>query len=222
MRHAGDADELLEVLGNELRPIVGDDARRGAGVGFAGALDDGFHVDFLHFFADFVMDAETAIAVKNGTKEVKGPCDVEVTDVHVPVLMRLQRLNETSAFLGDVGRRIGQESAGLQDEVDAGGAAGNFVGIEHHEGQATISFEGMGAGENGDTFFLFVGQPVVARHPGVVRVDFAEALFPVMELAGADADPGKEATDGDLRLVAPVADEIDDGVTGVVGHPAAF
>jgi hypothetical protein len=63
---------------------------------------------------------------------------------------------------------------------------------------------------------------VVARDPGVVLVDLAETLDPVVVFAGADVDPRKEATDGDFRLVAPFADEIDDGVTGVVGNPAAF
>jgi hypothetical protein len=63
---------------------------------------------------------------------------------------------------------------------------------------------------------------MIARHPGVVFVDLAEAVLPVVELAGANADPGEEATDANLRLVAPAPDEIDDGVTGVVGNPAAF
>jgi hypothetical protein len=54
-----------------------------------------------------------------------------------------------------------------------------------------------------------------------VFVDLAEALLPVVKLAGADADPGEEATDGDVRLVAPGTDEIDDGVAGIVGNPAA-
>jgi hypothetical protein len=62
---------------------------------------------------------------------------------------------------------------------------------------------------------------MVTRHPGVVLVDLAETLFPVVELAGADADPGEEATGGDVRLVAPGADEIDKVVTGIVGDPAA-
>jgi hypothetical protein len=53
-------------------------------------------------------------------------------------------------------------------------------------------------------------------------VDFAEALLPVVEFARADADPGKEATDGNVRLVAPVADEVDELVAGVMGNPAAF
>ena len=38
MGHAGDADELLEVLGDELRAVVGDDAWRDAGVSFRGRV----------------------------------------------------------------------------------------------------------------------------------------------------------------------------------------
>jgi hypothetical protein len=55
-----------------------------------------------------------------------------------------------------------------------------------------------------------------------VLVDLAEAMLPVVELAGADLEPGQEATDGDVRLVAPVADEIDEGVAGVVRNPTAL
>src|SRR5206468_3635453 len=49
----------------------------------------------------------------------------------------------------------------------------------------------------------------------------AEAPLPVMEFAGADADPRQEATDGDVGLVAPGADEIDQLVAGIVRDPAA-
>ena len=60
---------------------------------------------------------------------------------------------------------------------------------------------------------------MIARHPGVVLVDFAKAGFPVVELAGADADPGEEAAEGDLSFVGPGANEIDDVVAAVVRHP---
>ena len=53
MGHAGDADELLEVLGDELGAVVGDDAWRDAGEFFAGALDDGFARRFPPFFRGF-------------------------------------------------------------------------------------------------------------------------------------------------------------------------
>jgi hypothetical protein len=116
----------------------------------------------------------------------------------------------------------GQESRELEDAIDAGRAASDDIGIEHHEGQPTITLEWVLAGEVADAFFLIVGEPVVARYPGVVLVDLAEAKLPVVEFAGADADPGEEATDGDIRLVAPVPNEIDDLIAGVVGNPPAL
>jgi hypothetical protein len=54
-----------------------------------------------------------------------------------------------------------------------------------------------------------------------VFVDLAETLFPVVELAGADAKPGDEATSRQFGLVAPVADKIDERVADIVGDPAA-
>jgi hypothetical protein len=63
---------------------------------------------------------------------------------------------------------------------------------------------------------------MIAWHPGVVFIDFAEAMFPVVELAGADADPGQEAPGRNFGLVAPVPDEVDNGIAGVMGDPAAF
>jgi hypothetical protein len=76
--------------------------------------------------------------------------------------------------------------------------------------------------ESDDAKFFIVGEPMIARDPGVVLVDLAEAPLPVVELAGADADPGDEATEGDFGLVAPGADEIDDGVASIVGDPTTF
>jgi hypothetical protein len=97
-----------------------------------------------------------------------------------------------------------------------------LIGIEHHEGQPAITFKRMAAREGADAFLFVVGEPVVAGDPGIVLIDLAEALFPVVELAGADADPGEEATSRDVGLVAPGADEINDFITGVGGGPLAF
>jgi hypothetical protein len=62
---------------------------------------------------------------------------------------------------------------------------------------------------------------MVAWHPGVVLVDFAEARDPVLVFAAADADPGQEARDGDIGFVRPGANEIDEFIARVVGDPAA-
>jgi hypothetical protein len=80
--------------------------------------------------------------------------------------------------------------------------------------KSSVAFEGVLAGETADAFFFVVGEPVIAWHPGVMLVDFAEASDPIVVLADANADPSHEATDGNVRLVAPVAD--------VVGDPASF
>jgi hypothetical protein len=55
-----------------------------------------------------------------------------------------------------------------------------------------------------------------------VLVDFAVAFLPVVELAGAQADPANEAADADLGLVAPDADEVNEVIPGVRGNPASL
>ncbi len=110
----------------------------------------------------------------------------------------------------------------MQDAPDAGGAAGDDVGIEHHEGEPAIAFEGIGDGEVDDAAFFVACEPVIAWDPGVVLVDFAVAFLPVVELGSAQADPAEEAADGNFGLVGPGVDEIDEAVAGVMRHPAAL
>ena len=52
----------------------------------------------------------------------------------------------------------------------------------------------------------------------VAVVGLAEVGVDV-ELAGGDAEPVDEPLDGDLGAFGPAADEVDDGVAGVVGNP---
>ena len=221
MGHAADADEFLEILGDELRAVVGDNARPGVGIGFAGALDDGFHVVFLHLFSDLPVDNEAAAAIEDAAEEVKGPGDVEVTDIDVPVLMRQQGLHKAGPLLGGRGGVPGQESRGPEDAIDAGRAACDDISIEHHEREPAITFQRVLTGEAADPLLLGVGQPMVARHPGVVLVDLAESRLPVVELAGADTDPGQEAADGDLGLIGPGPHKVHDLVARIMGDPAS-
>ena len=165
------------------------------------------------------MNDEAAVAIEDAAQEVKGTGDVEVADVHVPLLMRLERLHVAGAFLGDVGRLPGQESRLFEDAIDAGRAASDDVGIEHHEGHAAITLVGILAGELADAGDFVLGEPVIARHPGVVLIDLAEAVDPVVVLAAGDAEPGHEARDRDVGLLRPGADEIDELVARVVGDP---
>ena len=58
MRHAGDADEDLEVARDELGPVVGDDARTRLRKPLSGSLKNNFDVSFLHGLADLPVDDE--------------------------------------------------------------------------------------------------------------------------------------------------------------------
>jgi hypothetical protein len=80
----------------------------------------------------------------------------------------------------------------------------------------------MVVGEGDDVAFLLLGEPVVAWQPGIVLVDLAVALLPVVELAGAQLDPAEEAAGGDVGPVTPGADEVDELIAEVVGNPASF
>ncbi len=219
--HAGDAHKFLEILGDELRPVVGDDARGLVGKGFAAALDDDFDVGFFHLRTDVPVYDKAAVAVEDGEEKIKGASYIYEADIDMPLLMRAERLDIAGALLGGFGGLAGEQTGGLEDAIGAGGGAGDDVGIKHHEGHAAISFERVLAGESLDAFFFVLGEPMVARDPGVVFVDFAEAVLPVVEFAGLDAEPALEARRRDVGLVAPGADEIDDGVACVVGDPLA-
>lgn len=110
--HASNSNKLLEILGNELRSIVGDDARSDIGMELASTLQDGFHVDFLHFFADFPVDDESAEAIEDGAEEVESASDIEIADIDVPFVMRRQRLHIARPFFGEI-RAQGQRAVQL-------------------------------------------------------------------------------------------------------------
>jgi hypothetical protein len=68
VRHAADPDELLEVLGDELRPVVRNDPGVPAGKPLARPLNDRVDVDLGHGLADFPVDDEAAAAVEEAAK----------------------------------------------------------------------------------------------------------------------------------------------------------
>ena len=56
MGQTGDADELFEIAGNELRAVVGDDPSFGMRIFFQAALKDDLHIGFSHRLAQFPVD----------------------------------------------------------------------------------------------------------------------------------------------------------------------
>lgn len=100
MGHAGKPDEFLEVLGNELRPVVGDDSWTGSRVFLLGSLQDDFNIWFGHLLSDLPMDYGTTASIQEAAQVVEGATDIEVRNIHVPMFMRQQRLYETCPLEG--------------------------------------------------------------------------------------------------------------------------
>jgi hypothetical protein len=63
---------------------------------------------------------------------------------------------------------------------------------------------------------------MIARHGRVVLDRQAVAIFPLVEFAGAQAQPLQQLPRGEFRPPRPVAKVIDNFVAGVMGNPASF
>lgn len=219
---AHQSDELLEIPGHELGSIVADDPGLVSRELFQGLLEHQFDLEFLHGFSEIPVNDESAHAVKDGDQEVERALDVDVGDIDMPVLMGLEGLHESGSL-----QRRGvispiEPSCRLEDAVDGGGTDGDDVVIEHHESEPAVAFQGMSVVvfEDGLPFPVF--EPEIPRDQGIVFVDLAIAVFPLVELAGSQLEPVEQLFGRQFGTLGPVADVIDDLVARVVGNPTSF
>src|SRR5947207_14245450 len=98
VRHARDANELLEIASDELRAVVGDDSRLRFRVLLLSSLQNHFEVGFSHGLPEIPMHEETAEPIQNAAQVIEGAAQVDVGNVDMPVLVRLQRLLETGSL----------------------------------------------------------------------------------------------------------------------------
>ena len=177
MGHAADADEFLEVLGEELGSVVGDDSGSDTGVTLLPLLNNLFDVGLGHSFADVPVDDGAAGAVEDGAKVVEGAGDVEVGDVDVPVFVGPEGLHESGPFQAGLGFPAFEQAGLGENAVDGGGRAGDDVAVDHHETEAAVAFERELVVEVDDGFSFVGGEPVVAGDVAVVFVGLAVTLF---------------------------------------------
>ncbi len=219
--HSADPHELLEILGDKLRPVVGDDPRILAPEPLPRPLDDRLHVDLFHLLADLPVHQVAAVAVEDAGQEVERPADVHVGDIHVPVAVGASGLLETFPLAARPAPEPGQQPGPLEHPIHARRADRHHVGIEHHVRQTAIAFQGMLAVVVDDRPLFPVFQPVVARNPAVMLVDFAVPLSPLVVRSLGHAHPAEDLFGRRPGLVGPVADIIDHCVARLVGNPDA-
>jgi hypothetical protein len=107
--HTGNEDELLKILGYELWPIVVNDPGPSFWKLLLGPLQDDFHIFFRHLLSDLPVNDIAAASIAETTEIVIGTVDVEIGDIHVPVLMRHKRLNEAGPLEAFLLVPLGQE-----------------------------------------------------------------------------------------------------------------
>ncbi len=99
VRHARNANELLEVLGDELRPVVGNDSRFNARILLFGTFQNDLDVSLGHPLAKIPMNQETAVPVQDAAQAVERRANVQVRNIDMPMLVRLRRLFKPRSFL---------------------------------------------------------------------------------------------------------------------------
>lgn len=222
MGHASDPDELFEVLGNELGAIVGDDPGGRLRKLFHGSLKNDFNVFFGHSFSQFPMDDVPTAAVKDAAQIVKSATQVDVRDVYMPVLMRFEGLHKACTFFGCFTVPAAEQFSSTQDTINATGADGNNISIEHHEGQSAIAFQRMLEIEIDNGLLLPIFQPEVAGNQSVVFIDLAISALPVVILTGRNTQPSDKMRHCDAGAFGPAFNEIDHGIANIVRYPRRF
>ena len=89
------------------------------------------------------MDDIPATSVQEAAQVVEGAINVDVGDIHMPVFMRLQRLDKTSSLERLLAIPLLEQFRLSKDAPSGGRADGDDVLVEHHEGQTAIPFEGI-------------------------------------------------------------------------------
>jgi hypothetical protein len=80
------------------------------------------------------MHNEAAISIQETAKVIKGPTDIEIRYIHMPVLMGTLRLLKAFASSRVAPVPAPEQSGILEHPVDRARADGNNVSVEHHEG----------------------------------------------------------------------------------------
>src|SRR5262250_2188874 len=112
MGHPRDADELLEVSGDELRSVVGDDPWFCLRILLPSSLQDDFDFRFGHRFPQIPMDDRTAKALQNAAQVVEGAAHVDVGNIDMPMLVRVGWLLEEPVELAGSHTQPVDESSG--------------------------------------------------------------------------------------------------------------
>src|ERR1700735_5242283 len=166
------------------------------------------------------MHDRPTISIQHAAQVIERARQIDVGNIDVPVLVRLERLFEPRPFARGLALPSRHQSRLLQHSPYARRAHCHHLRIHHHERQSPIAFQRILQMEADDGFLLPWLQPEITRNPTVVLIHFPVARSPVVELAVANAQPLRKSSDVDLGLLRPTSDVIYDLIPHIMRHPA--
>ena len=167
------------------------------------------------------MDDIPTASVQEAAQIIKGAVDVDVGDVHMPVFVRHQRLDESGPLERLLAIPLLEQFRLNKDAPRGRRTDGDDVLVEHHEGQTAIPFEGILEVKPDDLLPLPIFQPKISRDGGIVLVGFPIPLDPGVKLALSNREPGHEVMQSYFSFLRPLPGKINDGVASIMGNPAA-
>ncbi|MEM6779903.1 MAG: hypothetical protein AAF670_19775, partial [Planctomycetota bacterium] len=141
MRHTAVPDKRLEITCDDPRSVIADESRLHTRMSFRRGLANDLDIQFGHRFPSFVMHDVSAVAVENRDKEKELPARVDVGNVHVPVLVSLERMIEAVAFSRLLVARLIQATNCFEHSVDRRRSHCRDIFIEHHERQPSVTIQ---------------------------------------------------------------------------------
>ena len=85
--HTGDSDELFEVPGNELRPVVADNPWSSVRESLSRPLNHKFHIPLRHRLPNVPVNDVAAASIEHRHEVVERAAQIQVRDVYVPVVV---------------------------------------------------------------------------------------------------------------------------------------
>ena len=170
MAHTHDPDILLEILGDELRTIVGNNMGLYLRELLMDSLQDNLNILLRHLLAQFPVNDVTAAAIQDAAQVIEGAEDIDVADINMPVFMRLQGLLEAVALTALFDVPASKQTGSTEHTVNATGAYGNNILIKHHIGQTTVSLQRILCMEIDNCLLLPLFEPEVAGYQAIMFI----------------------------------------------------
>jgi hypothetical protein len=134
------------------------------------------------------MNDIAAVAIQKTAKIIKGPTNIQIRYVYMPMLMRSKRLYKPITLTGGFTIPPQQKPRTFENPVHTTGTHRYDVGIHQHIGEAAVTILGVVNGILHDGLFFPRLQPKISRNPAIMLVYLTVAFTPLVIFAPAYAD----------------------------------